>query len=266
MPTRCQGHEPAVTDYRQLLAGAVRTAEPRPLGDLLATRSDYSYPHAETREHVDQGVGAEQVDSTAQEVAYSWLRYTKSGGRCGLRQVAALDLLLQAQHQARPHQEMLRFVSRKAQVSENVAAGAATLTSVLLHAPSPFCSPEALGTGSAPSRDPALVSFGFASRTRAARTPLRRTVRRREPCAQAPCGHGSPRPLARRSASASSPRAALVAAGETVDSRRFPVPRQETLGGPQARSPARRQAFPRPGHDISYAILCQERLIPSVDS
>lgn len=58
---------------------AVRPGKRRPSGHLLRPRrlDDQTDPYAEPRQHVDQGIGAEQIDATTQEVADARLRDAK---------------------------------------------------------------------------------------------------------------------------------------------------------------------------------------------
>ena len=78
-------------------------------------------------EHVDQGIGAEQVDVAAKEVAYAGLRDAENGR--SLFERPTVERLLHANHQIRTNQKVLGFLSREPQIAEDIAARRSDLQS-----------------------------------------------------------------------------------------------------------------------------------------
>lgn len=72
------------------------------LGDLEATTGWLEdKPHADSKagEHIDQHVGAEQVDSTTQEIAHPRLGDPQNLGRLSLLQISGGDDPLELDHE-----------------------------------------------------------------------------------------------------------------------------------------------------------------------
>ena len=96
-----------------------------PSGNLDAATGwleDEPHPDAKAGEHIDQGVGAEQVDAAAQEMAHPRLGYPENRGRLGLLQMSRGDDPLELDHEVGTDQQMLGFLRREAEIAEDIAA------------------------------------------------------------------------------------------------------------------------------------------------
>src|SRR5947208_8552245 len=96
---------------------------------------------AELGEHVDQGVDAEEVDSTAHEVADARLGHAQELGSLALLQPARRNRLLEAQHQFGADLEVQSLIRRETEVAEHVTSrpGSASLSSWITY---PFRRPR----------------------------------------------------------------------------------------------------------------------------
>src|SRR5439155_25077360 len=80
----------------------------------------HSHAYARTRQHVDEGVDAEQLDLAAHEVANPRLRHAEQLCCRGLRELPSLDQPLDLDHQVRPDPEARTLLRPKAEVAEHV--------------------------------------------------------------------------------------------------------------------------------------------------
>src|SRR5882724_5775204 len=80
----------------------------------------HSHAYARTRQHVDEGVDAEQLDLAAHEVANPRLRHAEQLCCRGLRELPSLDQPLDLDHQVRPDLEARSLLRPKAEVAEHV--------------------------------------------------------------------------------------------------------------------------------------------------
>ena len=98
------------------------TAASRDLLPAPRRLQDEPYMDAEAREHVNQSVGAEQVNPPAEHVADPRLRDAQQFGGLGLRQSSSCDDLLKLNQQVGANQEVLGLVGGEAEIAEHVAA------------------------------------------------------------------------------------------------------------------------------------------------
>ena len=94
-------------------------------GDFLPASGrlqDEADVDAEARQHVDEAVGAEQIDPPSEHVADAWLRDAQEFRGLGLRQSSRRDGLLQLDQQVGTNQQVLGFVGGEAEIAEHIAA------------------------------------------------------------------------------------------------------------------------------------------------
>ena len=98
--------------------------------DLLgpARPDDQPDAHAKPRQHVDQCIGTEQVDATAQEVAYSGLRDPKHFRGLGLLEPSRRDRLLHLNQQVSTNEEVLGFLLENPRSRKTFPVDGVTLT------------------------------------------------------------------------------------------------------------------------------------------
>src|SRR5439155_14953887 len=97
---------------------------PSILGDPPARRGDEPDLDPQTSQHVDESIGAEEVDAAAQQVADSRLADSKQLGGLSLFQAQRPKRLLEPDHEVGAHQEVLRFARRESEVAKYISAGA----------------------------------------------------------------------------------------------------------------------------------------------
>jgi len=83
---------------------------------------DKSHAHSQARQHVDQSVGAKQVDPAAKEVTHSRLSYAQDFRDVSLSVSAGRDPFLNLNHKVRTDLEVLSFLYVEAEVTKNIAA------------------------------------------------------------------------------------------------------------------------------------------------
>ena len=90
----------------------------------LGRRGDEADLDSWASQHVDESIGAEQLDAAAEQVADSWLADSEELGGLRLPQAARPKLLIEPDHEVGAHQEVLRLVRRESEIPEYVSAGA----------------------------------------------------------------------------------------------------------------------------------------------
>ncbi len=83
-----------------------------------------SGPNPKAREHVDQGVDAEQIKAPPHEVAHARFRHRKELRRCGLRQPPRPEGFLELDQQIRANTQVFSLVGREPEITEYIACGA----------------------------------------------------------------------------------------------------------------------------------------------
>ena len=76
---------------------------------------------AETRQHINQAIRAEEIDPASQEVAHARLCNFQDRGGLRLRQCAHGDRLLKLDQQVSADQQVLGFVGGEPEIAEEIA-------------------------------------------------------------------------------------------------------------------------------------------------
>ena len=74
-------------------------------------------------EHVNQGVDAEEIDPTANQVTDPGLSHSKQPGRRSLTKTAVLDETPHGDHERRANPQVLGLIFAEAEIPEYIAAG-----------------------------------------------------------------------------------------------------------------------------------------------
>src|SRR5262249_43458109 len=88
-----------------------------------ACRLQHEAPaYAESRQHVDQGTRAEQIDASTPQIADTWRSDLQQPGCLNLSQFSGGECLLDLKQQVCTDQQVLRFFRGKPEIPEYVAA------------------------------------------------------------------------------------------------------------------------------------------------
>lgn len=121
--------------------------------------------HAKPRQHVDQRIGAKQVDATTQEIADARLRDSKRLRCFCLLKTPRRDCFLNLNQQVRTDEEVLGFFLREPEIPEYIPGGRSDPNCAFLsHAPA--STSLVRGTGRGRSVDRARSSSASSSRMR----------------------------------------------------------------------------------------------------
>ena len=103
---------------------------------------------AQAREHIDQRIGAKEIDPASEQVADARLGYAENFCQLSLRKATRRDHLLKPDHQVRPDNEVLGLRAGKAQIAEDIAGRRSYLNfhrqSTLLYASDIPCQARAI--------------------------------------------------------------------------------------------------------------------------
>src|SRR5437773_12439312 len=80
---------------------------PTTLRDSRARRGDETDLDSQASQHVDESIGAEELNTAAQQVADAWLTDSQELGCLSLLQAPRPNLLLEPDHKVGAHEEVL---------------------------------------------------------------------------------------------------------------------------------------------------------------